>query len=176
MPPITGDPTTATGPFLAARVVLVKAPLLLEFQGSSFLTTWNILQSIMENWPPWTAKLPPNFGAVVLTAIKLPRSLWFRLENCEHLWLLEKCHHLCYPSQRPPPQSSIIHQARLLHIFLHLDFNFFPCKSTPIQRKTHFSVEILQIRKGVARYIQSTKRKKFSKLYWAKFASELNER
>lgn len=80
------------------------------------------------------------------------------------------------PIIKTPPQSSIIHQAGLLHVLLHPDFYFFPCKRTPIQLKAHFSAEILQIRKGVARYIQSTERKKFSKLYWAKFASELSER
>jgi len=31
----------------------------------------------MENKPPQTAKLPPNCGALVLIAVRLPRNLWF---------------------------------------------------------------------------------------------------
>lgn len=46
---------------LAARMAPVKAPLVMEFQGSSFPRAWTILQSIMENRPPQTAKLPVVF-------------------------------------------------------------------------------------------------------------------
>lgn len=46
---------------LAARMAPVRAPLVMEFQGSSFPRTWTILQSIVENRPPQTAKLPVVF-------------------------------------------------------------------------------------------------------------------
>lgn len=55
---MAADPTMATGPFLAANMAPVRAPLVMEFQGSSFPLILTILQSIMEKRPPQTAKLP----------------------------------------------------------------------------------------------------------------------
>lgn len=51
-----------------------------------------------------TAKLPPNFRALVLIAVKLPPSLWFtptgQLKKI--LWLLERYHYYIWcPSWRP---------------------------------------------------------------------------
>lgn len=43
---------------LAARIAPVMAPLVIEFQGSSFPLTFTKPQSIMEKRPPHTAKLP----------------------------------------------------------------------------------------------------------------------
>lgn len=43
---------------LAARMAPVMAPLVIEFQGSSLPRTFTKPQSIMENSPPHTAKLP----------------------------------------------------------------------------------------------------------------------
>lgn len=43
---------------LAARIAPVMAPLVIEFQGSSFPRTFTKPQSIMEKSPPQTAKLP----------------------------------------------------------------------------------------------------------------------
>lgn len=43
---------------LAARMAPVMAPLVMEFQGSSFSLTFTNPQSIMEKRPPHTAKLP----------------------------------------------------------------------------------------------------------------------
>lgn len=46
---------------LAAKMAPVRAPLVMEFQGSSFPLILTMLQSIMEKRPPQTAKLPvPN--------------------------------------------------------------------------------------------------------------------
>lgn len=72
IPPMAAEPTMATGPFLAARIAPVMAPLVIEFQGSSFPRTFTKPQSIMEKRPPHTAKLPPSCGALVLMAVKLP--------------------------------------------------------------------------------------------------------
>lgn len=43
---------------LAAKMAPVRAPLVIEFHGSSFPLILTMLQSIMENRPPQTAKLP----------------------------------------------------------------------------------------------------------------------
>lgn len=43
---------------LAARIAPVMAPLVIEFQGSSFPRTFTKPQSIIEKRPPHTAKLP----------------------------------------------------------------------------------------------------------------------
>lgn len=72
MPPMAAEPNMATGPFLAARIAPVMAPLVMEFQGSSLPRTFTKPQSIMENSPPHTAKLPPSCGALVLMAVRLP--------------------------------------------------------------------------------------------------------
>lgn len=45
---------------LAARIAPVMAPLVIEFQGSSFPRTFTKPQSIMEKSPPHTAKLPES--------------------------------------------------------------------------------------------------------------------
>lgn len=44
----------------------------MEFQGSSFFRKCTIVQSIVENKPPQTAKLPPIMGARVRTADQEP--------------------------------------------------------------------------------------------------------
>lgn len=56
---------------LAARMAPVMAPLVMEFQGSSFSLTFTNPQSIMEKSPPHTAKLP---------TIKT-ESTWFQTEK-----------------------------------------------------------------------------------------------
>ena len=66
-----------SGPFLALRMAPVKASLVMKFQVSSLAQTCTILQSVSENRPLQTAKLPPNCGTLVLIAIKFPRCLWF---------------------------------------------------------------------------------------------------
>ena len=43
---------------LTAKIAPVNAPLVIEFQGSSFLRTATKAQSILEKTPPHTAKLP----------------------------------------------------------------------------------------------------------------------
>lgn len=65
-------PAMAGRPFLAANMPPVAAPLIIEFQGSSFFLTWIRAQSIVENMPPHTAKLPAIIGDLCLIADKLP--------------------------------------------------------------------------------------------------------
>lgn len=65
-------PATAAGPFLAARIPPVAAPLMIEFHGSSFCRRWAKVQSSVENMPPQTAKFPPMIGARSLMAARLP--------------------------------------------------------------------------------------------------------
>lgn len=43
---------------LTERIAPVRAPLVIEFQGSSFFLKYTIVQSIAENKPPQTAKFP----------------------------------------------------------------------------------------------------------------------
>lgn len=51
----------------------VRAPLVMEFQGSSFPLILTILQSIMEKRPPQTAKLPvPNQTKATLERAEKP--------------------------------------------------------------------------------------------------------
>lgn len=52
---------------LAARIAPVMAPLVIEFQGSSFPRTFTKPQSIIEKRPPHTAKLP---------AVQKKHALW----------------------------------------------------------------------------------------------------
>lgn len=59
-------------PFRAASMPPVAAPLMIEFQGSSFFRKWTNVQSIVLNMPPQTAKFPAMMGDRVLMAIKLP--------------------------------------------------------------------------------------------------------
>lgn len=54
-------------PLRAANIPPVRAPLAMEFQGSSFFLIATSEQSIVENNPPHTAKLPPMLGALVAT-------------------------------------------------------------------------------------------------------------
>lgn len=58
----------AGNPFLAAKMPPVAAPLMIEFQGSSFLRTWMRAQSMVENIPPQTAKLPAIMGDLCFIA------------------------------------------------------------------------------------------------------------
>jgi len=69
-PPMTALPAMARGPLRAARIPPVAAPLMIEFQGSSFFRICTNVQSIVENMPPQTAKLPPMIGARDLIAGK----------------------------------------------------------------------------------------------------------
>lgn len=71
-PPMKALPAMAPNPFLAARIPPVAAPLMIEFQGSSFFLTWINAQSIVENIPPHTAKLPAIIGDLCLMAVTLP--------------------------------------------------------------------------------------------------------
>lgn len=41
-----------------AKIAPVRAPLVIEFHGSSFFLIWTSVQSIVENKPPHTAKFP----------------------------------------------------------------------------------------------------------------------
>ena len=98
-----------------------QAPLVMEFQGSSFPLTWTILRSVMENRPPQTAKLPPNCGALVLRSVKLPPSLWFpptgELRKPSRAWKIPP------PTVRmakAPPQSSTRRQGRGSHAYSSL--------------------------------------------------------
>lgn len=65
-------PAIAGSPFLAAKMPPVAAPLIIEFQGSSFFLMWIKAQSIVENIPPQTAKLPAMIGDLCFIAAKLP--------------------------------------------------------------------------------------------------------
>lgn len=62
----------AGNPLRAAKIPPVAAPLIMEFHGSSFLRIWIKAQSIVENIPPHTAKLPAIIGDLCLIAVKLP--------------------------------------------------------------------------------------------------------
>lgn len=59
-------------PLRAASIPPVRAPLIIEFQGSSFCLKYTNEQSIVENIPPQTAKLPPTIGERSFIAAKLP--------------------------------------------------------------------------------------------------------
>lgn len=59
-------------PFLAAKIPPVAAPLIIEFQGSSFFLMWTNVQSIVLNIPPQTAKFPAIIGDLVLMAERDP--------------------------------------------------------------------------------------------------------
>lgn len=67
----------------------------------------------MENRPPQTAKLPPNCGALVLIAVKLPRSLWFtptgELRKPLTAWKIPPP---MAPIVKAPPQSSTMRQGQ----------------------------------------------------------------
>ena len=68
----------------------------MELQGPSFPLTWTILQSVTENRPPQPAKLAPNWGALVLRAVKLPHSLWLtptrKLQKPLNAWKVTTTH------------------------------------------------------------------------------------
>lgn len=110
---MAADPTMATGPFLEANMAPVRAPLVIEFHGSSFPLILTMLQSIMEKRPPQTAKLPPSCGALVLIAVKLPRSRWFtptgEFLNPLMAWKMPPP---IAPMVKAPPQSSTILQGQ----------------------------------------------------------------
>lgn len=79
-------------PFLAARMPPVRAPLMMEFHGSSFCRRYTREQSIVENIPPQTAKLPATMGDRSLIAAKLPSwnkgfilSSWVLIDNISRL-------------------------------------------------------------------------------------------
>ena len=59
-PPIMAEPAMAAAPFLTDKMPPVAAPLIIEFQGSSFLRVYTNVQSMAENKPPHTAKLPAD--------------------------------------------------------------------------------------------------------------------
>lgn len=66
------EPAIAPKPFLAAKIPPVAAPLTIEFQGSSFFLKCTSVQSIVENIPPQTAKLPAIIGDLALIDVILP--------------------------------------------------------------------------------------------------------
>lgn len=66
-PPKTALAVIAGMPLRAANMPPVNAPLAIEFHGSSFFRIATNEQSIVENNPPQTAKLPPMLGALVAT-------------------------------------------------------------------------------------------------------------
>lgn len=71
-PPKTALAVIAGIPLRAARIPPVRAPLAIEFHGSSFFLIATSEQSMVENNPPQTAKLPPMLGALVATELKAP--------------------------------------------------------------------------------------------------------
>lgn len=71
-PPTMPDTNIAPFPLLTERITPVRAPLVIEFQGSSFLRRYTMVQSIAENNPPHTPKLPPVMGAFVFIDCKEP--------------------------------------------------------------------------------------------------------
>lgn len=62
-PPTTAADAMALGPALAASTPPVAAPLTMEFHGSSFCLTADIVQSQHAKSPPQTANCPPMTGA-----------------------------------------------------------------------------------------------------------------
>ena len=72
---------------LTARMAPVDAPEMILFQGSSFFLKCTMVQSMVENKPPHTAKLPPMIGALCRIAAALPRSR--RLNPCIRMRLNE---------------------------------------------------------------------------------------
>lgn len=78
-PPKTALAVIAGIPLRAANIPPVKAPLAIEFQGSSFFLIATKEQSIVENKPPHTAKLPPILGALVAMEWKAPYKIQFKV-------------------------------------------------------------------------------------------------
>ncbi len=72
--PKNADLTATLAPMRAARRPPVRAPEAIEFHESSFPLTWMSVQSIAENMPPHTAKLPASAGERSLTALSDSRS------------------------------------------------------------------------------------------------------
>ena len=87
----------------------VKAPDVIEFHGSSFLRKYINEQSMVENKPPHTAKLPPITGARDLTVDQAPV---VRLENPDgalrNPFIAWKTPPPMAPMVNAPPQSSTI--------------------------------------------------------------------
>lgn len=71
-PPTTAEIVAAFAPPRAASTPPVKAPDMIEFQGSSFCRIPFNPQSKVEKRPPQTAKLPPNTGARAFIADTAP--------------------------------------------------------------------------------------------------------
>lgn len=67
---------------------------MIEFHGSSFLRKYTSVQSIVENIPPQTAKLPPIIGALSLIAMILPKALRWKpcSNNANHQNILHYIH------------------------------------------------------------------------------------
>lgn len=108
-PPMIALPAIAPGPFLAARIPPVAAPLMIEFQGSSFFRMCIKVQSIVENIPPQTAKLPAIIGDRCLIAIRLPtKRLLKPLGAFRNPLMLWKTAPPIAPIVKAPPQSSTI--------------------------------------------------------------------
>ncbi len=61
--PTTALPTMCFGPLRAAMTAPAAAPLMMEFQGSSFCLRWAKVQSKVEKQRPQAANWPPKTGA-----------------------------------------------------------------------------------------------------------------
>mmetsp|Transcript_22025 Transcript_22025/g.44168 ORF Transcript_22025/g.44168 Transcript_22025/m.44168 type:complete len:202 (+) Transcript_22025:330-935(+) len=72
-PPTNALVPIARGPARAARMPPVAAPLMIEFQGSSFCRTAVMEQSKHAKRPPQTANPPPRAGPRAFTAERAPR-------------------------------------------------------------------------------------------------------
>ena len=108
-PPMTALPAIAAAPFRAARIPPVAAPLMMLFQGSSFFRMCTRVQSMVENMPPQTAKLPPMMGARVFTATRLPAARRAMPLGAFRKPLMEwKTAPPIQPMVKAPPQSSKI--------------------------------------------------------------------
>lgn len=68
----------------AAKMAPVSAPLVIEFQGSSFPLRRTKPQSIVEKSPPHTAKLPANHQTQI-KVYNLASNLYYEKLTC-HLW------------------------------------------------------------------------------------------
>lgn len=77
-PPTVALPIIEASPVLAARTPPVRAPLNMEFQGSSLARQRINVHSIAENSPPHMAKFPATCGTLFFAAVTPPISLLWR--------------------------------------------------------------------------------------------------
>ncbi len=106
-PPTAAALAAAWGPARSASVPPVAAPLMIEFQGSSFCRMAVREQSKQAKIPPHMANCPPKTGARACTAERDPANR--APEGAIRAPLIE-CHNPppMFPMQKAPPTSSII--------------------------------------------------------------------